>query len=314
MKKELSRKLIILNLCLAAILALMANSLAAYTSLSSVKRVVSTTSAKQFFSSNVLYAYDGEKGKPSTRVMSFSTEAESNTFNYTIGNYAQGDKTTWATRDISYTLTVTLLDSAGEKVTDTAILDTYFLNGESFSSLDTIQKTLVYRSAQVTEDTYVVSVPSSQMNDYRICMIAISDHEEYQPIGRIIAMTESSSSTHWSGSFTDGIVDDDRHTPSELGSINTRISGQENEIIVISWETAYVEIDPWFLEDLGSDRYEITIDGTTKTLKFEVGGEDQPSQYDISFYRTTSAKSLEESWSEMKAHIQFSYESKSTTE
>jgi hypothetical protein len=247
--------------------------------------------------------------------MTFSADTTTNSFRFNVCNYAQGDKTAWATRDITYELTVTLVTTSGIPVTDADVLDAYKLDGTSFSELGTLQKTLVYDAGQVTEDSYTITVPTAYMNDYRIRIIASASVEAYKPIGRVISTTESESTTHWRGTFTDAIVDDDAQTPSALGSINTRISGQEEEIMVITWETDYVEIDPWFLEDLGQDNYTITEDEDqhTKTLKFEVGGDDQPSQYDISFYRTTSAKTLDETWAEMKAHISFGYESKTTT-
>jgi hypothetical protein len=309
MKNGISKKIIIINFCLAAILALIAGSLAAYTSLSNAKRVVSTTGANQLFSSNVLYSYDEENGSPSTRVMSFSSVGTINTFKFTICNYAQGDKTAWATKDIAYELTLELIDAKGEKVTDEDVLAEYKLDGTAFSSLTKIEKTLAYSNSKVAEDEYTVTVPSAYMEDYRIRIIAKSNVNNYSPIGRIISATEAVVSNHWSGTFTDSIVDSDSHKTGELDSINTRISGQENEIMVISWETDYVEIDPWFLKDLGSDNYTITEDTSKKTIKFQVGGENQPNQYHISFFRTTSAKSLNESWEQMKSHITFSYES-----
>lgn len=302
MKKEISRRIIIINFCLTAILVIVAGSIAAYTSLSSAKRVVSTKGAKQLFSSNILYEYDA-KDLPSTRVMSFSTDGESNVFKFTVCNYAQGDKTT--AREISYTLTVKLLDSDGNDVTDDDVLKAYQLDGTAFSSLKTIKNTLKYDGYKGAEDTYTVTVPSNSMKDYKIYISAASSIEEYNPIGRIISLTETSVSTHWRGEFLD-----ESREPSELGSINTRISGQEDEIMVISWDTKYVEIDPWFLEDIK----DYIVDKSDSMIKFEVGSTGQPNQYDISFYRTMSAKSLEESWEDVKKHISFSYESKSTIE
>jgi hypothetical protein len=315
MRTEMRKRIIMINLCVAAVLAVIAGSFAAYTSLSSAKRVVSTTGSNQLFSSNVLYPYEREGGSPSTRVMSFSTDTETNTFRFTVCNYAQGDKTAWAVRNISYELTVTLLTASGVPVTDADVLDAYKLDGTSFSACSTLQKTLAYDSTQVTEDSYTITIPTEYMNDYRIRIIASADVEAYKPLGRVISTTESETSSHWSGTFTDAIVDDANQVPAALGSVNTRISGRENEIMVITWETDYVEIDPWFLEDLGNANYTITEDKDkhTKTIKFEVGGENQPNQYYISFYRTTSAKTLDETWTQMKAHIAFGYESKTTT-
>jgi hypothetical protein len=315
-KIEKQRTIIIINLCLALLLAIITCSVAAYTSLSSAKRVVSTQGTKQLFSSNILYSYDEEKNTLSTRVMSFSSDTDYNSFKFTVCNYAQGDKTAWATKDISYTLSIQLLDSSGKQVTDTNILAEYKLDGVAFSKLGALEKKLVYSSETLTEHSYEITVPSKYMNDYRIQVIAKSDISNYSPIGRIISTTASTASTHWTGTFTDAIVDSTDHKPSELGSVNTKISGQENEIMVIQWDTEYLEIDPWFLADLSDEleeQYTLTEDteNKTKTLKFEVGGEDQPNQYYIIFFRTQSAKSIDETWTQLKAHVSFSYESKS---
>jgi hypothetical protein len=301
MKHE--KRIILINLCIAGILALMAVSLAAYTSLSNAKRVVSTTGSNQLFSSNVLYAFDQDTGAPSTRSMSFPMDAAESTFTFTVCNYAQGDKTAWASRDISYTLTVRLLDENGNTVTDQNVLATYKLNGAALTGQD-LEEKLTYNGTKVTENTYTVTLPTATMKDYQIYIVAKTDISGYDPIGRIISTTAAAVSNHWSGTFIDDIVDSDTHKPSELASINTRISGQEEETMVITWDTDYVEIDPWFLEDLADAT--VTTEKNIKTLTFAVGGEGQPDQYDISFFRTTSAKTLDETWADMKSHITFS--------
>jgi hypothetical protein len=306
---KIIKKIIIINFCLAAILAMVAGSMAAYTSLSSAKRVVSTTATKQMFSSDVLYTYNEEAGSPSTRMMSFSADSDSNTFQFTICNYVQGDEQAYSTKNIAYTLTVDLLDSKGKVVEDTDVLEKYQLDGKAFSS-DEIEKVLL--GSKASEDTYTISVPTELMSEYKIRIIAKSNVSNYLPIGRIISTAKTSVSVHWSGTFTDSIVGDTAHSPSELGSINVRISGQENEIMVISWDTDYVQIDPLFLENLDDD---FIIEKDDSMIKFEVGSIGQPSQYYISFYRTKPAKAISnETWDDIKNYISFRYESITTNE
>jgi hypothetical protein len=309
MHKKSNKRIILINFCIAAILAIIAGSLAAYTSLSSAKRVVSTMGTSQLFSSNVLNTYETT---PSMRTMTFSQDGDTNTFTFTVCNYAQGDKTTWASQNITYDLTVTLLDLDGNEVTKDDILSAYTIDGQSFSNLSNHKITnqvLEKKSNEATENIHTITIPVAYMDSYRICIIATS--EGYDALGRIISASETQASTHWTGTFTDGIVDDANHKPAELASINTRIYGQEHELMVITWDSEYVDIDPWFLEDIGAGNYTITEDSTKKTkkLSFEVGGDSQPSQYDIIFYRTQSAKTLNESWEKMKGHITFTYSS-----
>ncbi len=345
MKKEKSRKkLIILNLCLALLLAVIAGTIAAYTSLSSAKRVVSTKGSTQLFSSNVLYSFkDGET--PSSRAMSFSTSTTTNSFTFNVCNYAQGAKTSWSNKDINYSLSIEILDSSNAAVKDSGILKDFEITrtesgkttADTTVTLDKWVSDNTYKLStgdSCSEDEFEISFPTKYIGTYKIKIVATSDVTGYTSIGRIIATSEASASTHWTGTFTDSIVGDVSLKPSELGSVNVKISGQENEYMIITWETDYFEIDPWFLEDLEKElsdcklsEYELTTEtsssstvesgdskssssGNVKILKFEVGSIDQPNQYYISFFRTQSAKTLDETWDQMKSHISFSYKAK----
>jgi hypothetical protein len=347
MKKEKNRKkLIIMNLCLALLLAVIAGTIAAYTSLSSAKRVVSTKGSTQLFSSNVLYSFkNGET--PSSRAMSFSTSTTSNSFTFNVCNYAQGAKTTWSNKNINYSLSIEILDSSNAAVKDNEILKDFEITrtesgkttADTTVTLDNWVSGNTYKlstGASCSEDEFEISFPTKYIGTYKIKIVASSDVTGYTSIGRIISTSEASASTHWTGTFTDSIVGDESHKPSELGSVNVKISGQENEYMIITWDTDYFEIDPWFLKDLEKElsdcklsNYELTTEtsssstvesesgdsksgssGNVTTLKFEVGSIDQPNQYYISFFRTQSAKTLDESWDQMKSHISFSYVAK----
>lgn len=310
MKHNRIKTVITVNAILASILLMIAGSFAAYTSLSSAKRVVSTVGAEQLFSSNVLTAYDSAGDSlPLLRVISFGQEdSESNTFSFIIGNYAQGNKTNVSSKSISYTLKAWLLDSGDNIVTDTSILSTYKLNDTVFSA-DGITMNESLAGGTLDEDLYTVTIPCEHMSEYKILLTAKATNiSAYSEIGRVISTTTTVASSHWTGSF---LQNETAQKAGELAAVNVRIQGTEQETMVIRWNTNYVEIDPWFLKDI-SKYITVSPDSADsdgwKTLKIKVGEAGQPNQYSFTFYRTCSFEPDTETWNDIKGYITFSYE------
>ena len=310
MKHNRIKTVIIFNSILASILLMIAGSFAAYTSLSSAKRVVSTVGAEQLFSSNVLTAYDSAgESLPSLRVISFGQEdSESNTFSFIIGNYAQGNKTNVSSKSIAYILKAWLLDSGDNKVTDTSVLSTYKLNDTVFST-DGITMNERLAGGTLDEDLYTVTIPYEYMSEYKILLTAKATNiSSYSEIGRVVSTTTTVASSHWTGSF---LQNETAQEAGELAAVNVRIQGTEQETMVIKWNTNYVEIDPWFLEDIS--KYTIVTSDSPdsdrwKTLKIKVGETGQPNQYSFTFYRTRSFEPGKENWNDIRGYITFSYE------
>lgn len=310
MKHNRIKTVIVVNAILACILLLIAGSFAAYTSLSSAKRVVSTVGAEQLFSSNVLMAYDSsDESLPSTRVISFGQEdSESSTFSFLIGNYAQGNKTNVSSKSIFYTLKAWILNSEDNEVIDSSVLSAYKLNGIPFTTDGlTINESLA--GGTLEEDLYTVTIPYEHMSKYKILLTAEATNiSSYSEIGRVISTTTTVASSHWTGNF---LQNETVLSADKLTAINVRIQGTEQETMVIKWNTNYVEIDPWFLEDIS--KYTTLSPGSLdsggwKTLKIKVGEAGQPNQYSFTFYRTRSFESNEESWKDIEGYITFSYE------
>lgn len=303
-----NRRLIIANLCAAIVLALLAGTFAAYTSLSSAKRVVSTMRAEQLFSSNILLGYE-EGTKPENRTMSFSTDAATNSFRVNICNYSQGNKTVWASSNITYTMSVKLIDETGTEVTNNTVLSKYAMDGVAFTDISPISTTLICDMA--SEDSYVFTVPTEYMTQYRIYITAKATNiSSYVPIGRIISAAEYTSQTQWSGTFLDSEMTQEAY---DLGAINTLISGQEHANMTIRWNMDHVDIDPWFLVDMGLTHPTADGDGWCE-ITFEVGGIDgagnlRPTQYNIGFYRTKAVHendAVPETRDDIKSYITFS--------
>lgn len=299
MKREKTNLLIIINCSLAVIFLLLAGSLAAYTSLSNAKRTISTVGSKQLFSSNILLEYEKEDDIQGDS-MSFSKDGDS-TFKVSVCNYSQDNPEKYASEDINYTIKVSLMDQNGKKVTDQNILSRYKWDNTSFSNLEN-NKTYCLTKGQKSQHIYSITVPAEYMKGYKIKIIAKPQKDGYRSLGRIISFFEDVSSSEWK---IDYLNDELAQNAYDLGCINTRLTGSEHAKLTLTWDTAHVQIDPWFLEDIQKVTG-VYIDHTDKSLIFEVGGDSGSNQYDITFYRTTPVHgddSRKENWDAIKSYI-----------
>ena len=307
MKRRTPNLLIIINCSLACMFLLIAGSLAAYTSLSNAKRTISTVGSKQLFSSNILLEYDKEDDIQS-KFMSFSKDTES-TFKVSVCNYAQDNPEKYASEDINYTIKVSLLDQNGKKVTDRNVLSRYKWNNTLFSDLNAPTYTL--SKGQKSEHIYSITVPAGYMKGYKIKIIAKPDTTGYHSLGRTISFSEDVASSEWKIEY---LNDEQEQKAYDLGCINTRLTGSEYAELTLTWDTAHVQIDPWFLEDIKKST-NVYISSDNDSLTFKAGGDSGFNQYDITFYRTNpvhSDDSTPEDWKAIKSYIKLT--SKKTTE
>ena len=303
MKREKTNLLIIINCSLAVIFLLLAGSLAAYTSLSNAKRTISTVGSKQLFSSNILLEYEKEDDIQS-KFMSFSKDADS-TFKVSVCNYAQDNPEKYASEDINYTIKVSLLDQNGKIVTDKNVLSRYKWDNTSFSNLEN-NITYCLKKGQKSQHIYSITVPAEYMKGYKIKIIAKPQKEGYRSLGRIISFSEDVSSSEWK---IDYLNDELAQNAYDLGCINTRLTGSEYAILTLKWDTAHVQIDPWFLEDIKKST--VYRESSDNSLTLKAGGDSGSNQYDITFYRTApvhSDDSTPEDWNAIKSYISLTSE------
>ena len=302
MKREKTNLLIIINCSLAVIFLLLAGSLAAYTSLSNAKRTISTVGSKQLFSSNILLEYEKEDDIQGDS-MSFSKDGDS-TFKVSVCNYSQDNLEKYASEDINYTIKVSLMDQNGKEVTDQNILSRYKWNDTSFSDLNNI--TYCLTKGQKSQHIYSITVPAEYMKGYKIKIIAEPQKDGYRSLGRIISFSEDVSSSKWK---IDYLNDELAQNAYDLGCINTRLTGSEYAILTLTWDTAHVQIDPWFLEDIKKST--VYKESSDNSLTLKAGGDSGSNQYDIIFYRTNpvhSDDSKPEDWNAIKSYISLTSE------
>ena len=292
------KRLTVVYFILAAILTVMTVSFAAYTSLGSAKRVVTVKGTEQLFTSDVLLEYQQES-QIQTRVLSFGEEDK--TFSVTVSNHPQGDKTKYDTKNIPYTMKVGLLDADGNSVTDSAAYSKLSVNGTEMSSNPVTMSDQVLNGGSAQDQTYTFQLDPEILN-YRIRITAATTRSEYKSLGRVISFTTNTTATNWAGSFMEAektAVDGKK----ELGIINYKISGQAEEDCVLSWDSSKVEIDPWCLEKMTSEKLEQNVN--IKSVTLHLGAAGTPKQYLITFYRTYAEQDLTESWDDISQYISF---------
>lgn len=201
-------------------------------------------------------------------------------------------------KDITYTLTVTLVDSNGNAVTgeETAKYSVEY-NGEkkTFGSNSKIEFSLLKLMADdFNKHEFVLTFDKSQLTNSDIYMRVTAtptNPAELKPLSAklgVIYINDNTSAT-WTGTFIDNAT-----SPKDLDGFNYRLSGSGEGTVTLTWNTNYVDISPWF-----KNTYDLTISKdssgiATATLKVNSA---EKNQYDIQFYRTNGINSAEQ-WSD----------------
>lgn len=306
MKKR--TKLIAVYLFIVAVVAVIAYSMAAYTSLSSAKRVVTVRGSEQYFTSDILVQYENEKSLQS-RVKSFGKNDKTRTFSVTVSNHLQNDATKYDSKSIAYMLTAELVDADGNKVTNEEFDKKLEISYDSQKAVWKNGKCEIteqsFAGGKAQDITYQFTLTGDEILSYRIKITAVpTNRSEYKPLGRVIVLAVDSTASNWTGSFltTEQSAVTNKKT---LGLLNYRISGHVEEDCVLSWDSSRVEIDKWFLEQMEIAENQIKEKENIKSVKLHLGAAGTPQQYTIQFYRTYAAGDLEEDWDRISGYIKF---------
>jgi hypothetical protein len=331
-----------IGLGLLILLLLSGGSFAAYTSMSSVKRVISTGNASELlFSSNYMTAYDLNNTDWSTKVIVFNN-SENPTISVSVCNYEQGNTTKVNDSDIQYQFIATLLTAAGETlqsntkltitdesgnvtgtVTGEKILSDYSVitNGKEskFSEKGVCQLTQQSLTGGTTSrNVYKIKLAGEYLDYVNVQVQAIpvdangNTVTAYTPtnskqLARILSSSVYTTQQNiaWSGSFTDSNDID----AQKYDGLNYELSGYGEGTVSLIWDTDKIEISPWFLEDIGVGKKDIVVDkeNHTKTIQFKVGSDITVRSYRIQFYRVEAVTS-QENWTDVKSYITCSFE------
>lgn len=270
--------------------------LAAYTSISSVKRVVSTQKGVgNLFSSN--YLTEINNGSAPLRNVTFSSEDADPVVTVSICNFPQ-TRVKYNDKDITYTLTATLVDSSGNEIGD-GDFDKYSVTFDGVTKrFSADSKSISYQDRVLSTggfsyDDFILNFDKSQLTSSNVFMklkAVPTDPSDLPTLSAIIGVSYVKPySASWTGQFTDNTPQ-----PSDLDGFNYRLSGSGAGTITLSWDTKYVDISPWF-----ENTYDLTISKdssgiATATLKVNSA---EKNQYDIQFYRTNGINSAEQ-WSD----------------
>ena len=217
-----------------------------------------------------------------------SEGADSAQFVINVCNYVQNDPSNVNENDISYTLTLALMNSDGSVYSgDTEGLSVTDNDGSahSFSSgVCTISGQLLEKN-QRSVNTYTIIVPKQMVGAVQMSAVAEpSDSSSYSAangnkLGRTFTFAEyNASATTWTGSFSETDADG-------YDAFNYIIRGQGKGTVTLTWDASQLEINKIFLDSNGLQG-NLTSNGNMKSLIFEVDSTDGQNRSDIQFYKT----------------------------
>ena len=277
---------------LVVIAALLAGSFsyAAYTNLGSVKRVVSTKGgAGTLFSSNNLKLVESNETNYSSKRIAISANGETSNFEIDICNYAQNDPTRYNDKDITYNLTLTLLNSDNSINVGTGYTINVLANNENkgqFTNGVCKIDDMTLTGGEKSIDKYKITVPNSFITDnVRIKAEAVPVEESlgatgnYKLAGILYFAENTATVSGWNGEFLEKDTKD-------YDGFNYIMKGQGKGRITLEWDSSKLEISKVFLEKNNLTRQESTTNNMSK-ITITVDSETK-NRYDIQFYKTSA--------------------------
>lgn len=293
-------------LCIVMLFVLMTcvGVVAVYTNLNSIKRVVSTRGGGGVpFSSNYLTLVSGSSDSFDTKRIPFGNEETGKVLEITVCNYVQNNPTFFNANNITYTLTLTLVDLNGNIVTDKDGL--VAMDGYSFSDGVCVisGQTLVGKRKSV--NTYTLTIPESFKNTVNLKAEAVPDNDSYRytdnsKLSRLFTFSDYVENvTSWTGDFSET-------TAEGYDGFNYVISGQGKGKVTVKWDGEKLEMSKIFL-DMNSLTPVDTDDGK-KSITMEVDSEIN-GMYTLQFYKTQQGitDNAYGNMTAVKSYVEFSF-------
>ena len=312
-------------------------SYAAYTSVTSARRVVSTASAADsLFSSNYLsllpkenMGTNNEKSGDAYKniPVSYQPGSETQAVYVSVCNYAQGYLTKWSDKDITYHIEFSLVDlethqpidkngtytdKSGKEVTGADILNKDFKvsEGISTSGKDTISKTyarksLKYVSTGGSQDMYTIFFDTTYADivGVKIEVITEDNSPAYSGygLGGVLCLsgyiTEASSG--WNGEIQEIPADSDSEESEKKKS--WEYTGFNYEVSGAGSGTVTVRWNEkkFAISDIFLTDMENYITAkASNSISFKVGEADESDRFFIQFYRV-SQPTQNETWNDI---------------
>ena len=319
------KKNIAVILGLAAVFLISLGAYAAYTNQAFLRGVLRNNYSETVrFSSNYLQLC--EKGTAEknyvSRVVLFPDDSQDNIareIDIYLYNYANGNSKKVNEKDITYDMVLKLTGGNAQKVE-------FFDENNNITELNATdgvyqtRKTLIGRTPKVHH--YRVTILNSDLNHIHISAKA-------EPVGQsavatkmlaamIYPRSEGAVGTFsYRGAFTD---EDSSNTPDEFDALNYEVSISNGRAeVTLTWNSSVVEMDPFFCSKLDSRddsyklpasnaKYELTSQGTQRTLKFMMDQSKGAGDYLIPFYWVNRKADVTSSWDSLEKIIQFEAE------
>lgn len=272
---------------------------AAYTSTKQVKNVVSTNpGVGALFSSN--YLTSGTV--PSFRRISFDSLEYDPKVYVDICNYSQEDPTKYYDGAINYVLTAELVNKDGNNLSSYDTSSQWYkkysvaYNSETQITFGSDCK-IVFDIKQLpmgepVSDRFIITYDKLQLSSpdepvyVKITADPLIKKDEIDILSGILgvsAKTADDNASNWTGNFTDQFVDNVSVSSKEFDAFNYNVSGSGTGVFTLEWNTEYVNISRWFIDEL--TKAGNIINSESGKVEFTVNS-SLKNQYSLQFYRT----------------------------
>lgn len=284
-------------------LALLGGSYAAYTNLAYQRGVVRNGESETIrFTSNYLQtcaAGTGEINYPGRTVLFSDKEKKQETvdIDLEIYNYVSGTKLI-SEKDITYTLNITLTGNTQNryKINNTEITDNSYSLSDEFLA-----------GREANSKKYTLTIPGEDIDKVQIIVTAIPDSSLTSVTnGRFLAAVLAPCTGSATNTFTSqGEFIDQLASPTEYSGFNYEISISTGTATgTLIWDED-LEIDTYFLKNLGKSDEEIAAILEKGSLQIPMNQSKGTGDYLIPFYIKNKGN-IPDNWDAMKKKITFS--------
>lgn len=220
-------------------------------------------------------------------------------FDFSIYNYASGNENLVSQKDITYDLVIIFSEGGGSGYSVSSADGANFAS-EANTKYTLFGRTLIGRSAK--EHKYTVTFPGSDLDKVKITITAIPTNlsvTNNQMLAAVIAPCTGSSTKTFS--YEGKFIYEASTTPENYSGFNYEVSISSGEAIAtITWNKKLVEIDKFFLKNMGKSEDEIKQILSDESFTFTMNQAEGTGDYLIPFYIKDKGAIKTKSWADMQ--------------